>query len=607
MKKFPYPSSSSLLFILFILFILFSFFYFFGCVQTNVYPSEPEKIERMAIEDTDKDGIPDKYFYEFQPKKIADVSLKRTLLSTKTEKGYNVSIVLTLIVEKPGGMKNVYINEKIPFSVNLEEINFETKYSKVIRKEIPILVSWEYSFSGGERIVKNIIYSTTILSEPTKACVEKNVFSSEIKVESYEFLLFENLKKIHTNLLSLFTSINFYLGIGVYGGFLFLIFLIALEIFSLFAAFVSSLVKRKKFWDEVYKWIGRGRKENLVWIVGSIVLLFLGAIISVVPKEIEGSEKLGTIERLGSNAINSFGTVIFIFGEVFLIYIVFDALKGKIYGERYFLSEFDVLKGKIKIGFEKLKKLEEKISACNSMNLDTSTESIIHSIEEKRLKKIYAEINEENYEIYAPIVSKSISDIDSAIDGLTTKMEINENWKEWERKIEDILIKKEEVNVEDLTFIPSEWRKWALSKYYGEHLGEALTLKGDTLSRMKIVSVGKGEIERILSDFMGCARMEGTAIVRKDGLIIASKIRKDIDNNLVAAIAAKLVGNAEMVSHELDKGSVSSVILRTKEGDTLISSGEKIILISLISAGENTGYVMSEAEKVIEKLNNMLK
>jgi predicted regulator of Ras-like GTPase activity (Roadblock/LC7/MglB family) len=582
-------------------------FFLLGCTQVNVYPSENEKIKISSIKDTNNDGVPDEYFYEFLEKNISGVSVKRTISSKKAAAGNNLTVVLTIIVENPGAMTKVNINEKITpaISEDLDKIKFSPSGYKILRGEVPFLISWEFSFSGGERIVKTIEYSTVIFQEPTKGWVEKNIFSPEIRVERAEILIFESLKEKNKQIISFFTSFNFYFGLAIYAGFLFFVFLVFLEIFSLILAFFSSLIKKKKFWDEVYKFVGKGKKENTPWIIGGIIFLIVGSAVIIFSSEVEGSEKLGITKRIGANPILSSGSAIIIFGLVSLIYVLFDIIKGKIYGERYFLSDFDILKEKIKIGLEKIKRLEEKIAECSSAGLDTSTESIIYSIEEKRLKKIYGEIDEENYEIYSPIVIKSISDIDSAIESLTTKLEINKNWKNWSKKIDEILMKKDKVKASELEFIPQEWRKWALAKYHGEHLGEAISLKGDVLSRIKIVSIGKGKIERILSDFMASAKMDGTAVVRKDGLIIASKIKEDIDKNLVSAIAAKMIANAEMVSNELDKGSVSYIVLKTTERDTIIYSGEKIILIALVSPTENTGYVISEAEKVVKKLNEI--
>ncbi len=579
-----------------------------GCTQVSFYPSEAEKIKISSIKDTNNDGIPDEYYYEFLEKNVSKVSVQRKIFSRRTDFGNNFTVSIVIVVEDPGAMTKVTINEKIPVSVSddLRKVKFYPPGYKVLRKEVPFVVSWEFSISSEEKIVvKTVEYSTVIFQEPTKGWVEKNIFSPDISVERAEILLLENLKERNKELISLFTSFNFYIGIGIYVGFLFLFFLVFFEVLCLVLAFFSSLSKKRKFWDEVYKFIGKGKKENAPWIIGGMIFLIVGVAVIIFSSEVEGSEKLGVVERIGANPIPSIGSTILVFGLISLIYVLFDIVKGKIYGERYYLSDFDILKEKIKIGLEKIRKLEEKIAECNSMGLDTSIESVVYSIEEKRLKKIYGEIDEENYEMYVPLVTKSISDIDSSIESLSTKLDINKNWRSWSKKIDEILMRKDKVKASDLDFIPAEWRKWALARYHGEHLGEAISLKGDTLSRIKIVSIGKGEIERILSDFMRSAKMDGTAVVRKDGLVIASKIKENIDKNLISAIAAKIIANAEMVSNELDKGSVTHIILKTTEGDTIIYSGEKIILIALVSPAENTGYVVSEAEKVIKKLNEI--
>jgi len=207
--------------------LIFIVLLFTGCTQVSVYPSENEKIKISSIKDTNGDGVPDEYFYDFVEKNVSGVSVKRTISSKKTDLGNNITIVLTIMVQNPGAMTKVTIGEKIlpGISSDLDKIRFSPAGYKVVRGEPPFLISWDFSLSGGELLVKTIEYSTVILQEPNKKWVEQNIFSPEIKVERAEILLFESLKEKNNQLLKFFTSFHFYFGLALYGGFLFALFL----------------------------------------------------------------------------------------------------------------------------------------------------------------------------------------------------------------------------------------------------------------------------------------------------------------------------------------------------------------------------------------------
>jgi hypothetical protein len=155
---------------------------FTGCTQVSVYPSENEKIKVSSIKDTNGDGVPDEYFYDFVEKNVSGVSVKRTISSKKTDLGNNITVVLTIMVQNPGAMTKVTIGEKIfpGISSDLDKIRFSPAGYKVVRGEPPFLINWDFSLSGGELLVKTIEYSTVILQEPNKRWVEQNIFSPEI-------------------------------------------------------------------------------------------------------------------------------------------------------------------------------------------------------------------------------------------------------------------------------------------------------------------------------------------------------------------------------------------------------------------------------------------
>jgi predicted regulator of Ras-like GTPase activity (Roadblock/LC7/MglB family) len=105
---------------------------------------------------------------------------------------------------------------------------------------------------------------------------------------------------------------------------------------------------------------------------------------------------------------------------------------------------------------------------------------------------------------------------------------------------------------------------------------------------------------------MSEGRMEGVAAIRKDGLLVASMLPKEIDSNLISAISAKMIANSDMASQEFEKGRTNYILLKGIEGDSVIYVGRKVILLSLLKKGESIGFVISEIAKATEKIDAMI-
>lgn len=117
----------------------------------------------------------------------------------------------------------------------------------------------------------------------------------------------------------------------------------------------------------------------------------------------------------------------------------------------------------------------------------------------------------------------------------------------------------------------------------------------------------KERLELILGDLRKAADVEASAIVRRDGLMIASDLPSRIDSRTVAAMTAALVGTAETCSNELKRGSFSEVVVDSEKGKVVaIGAGPLAILVCLMRPEGNLGYVLLAMERAAKNIDGLL-
>jgi len=591
--------------------LLLSLVMFSGCIQKNIYPSEKETIQTEKMQDTNNDGIPDEIVYIFTPKQIQGVTVTREIWVHKNL-GNNVTVKLNVYTAASDKITDITLKETIPSSLalNLDKLSFQPKYNELVRAEPPITVSWKFTLSGSESLGKTLIYSTVVYQEINKAWVEKYAQSPYIEVSIIDpknVPFFVTVSKLGESVYDLLkANLDFYIASSVYATLIFIMVLVYLELLALVGAYVASMVKKTPLMNEVYNFIGHGRKDNTVWIITGIVAIIIGVVIIMFTKEVPGSSEMETLVRLGSNVPKLIGGFAIAIGIISLYYSIIDIIKGILFGERYYMTPLDLAKEKIKHATEWVDELENKIMTAVENKIDTETEEVVAQVARKRIERIMMELNQENAEQYLNEINKTINEVQAAIDGLGSKGEMLENWPKWRNEIDELLKQGDSVSISSLTQIPPRWRKWALARYMSEHIGESLTIEEGVLKRIKTVTIDKNEVVLVLNGLMSEGRMEGVAAIRKDGLLVASMLPKEIDSNLISAVSAKMIANSDMASQEFEKGRTNYILLKGIEGDSVIYVGRKVILLSLLKKGESIGFVISEIAKATEKIDAMI-
>jgi predicted regulator of Ras-like GTPase activity (Roadblock/LC7/MglB family) len=92
---------------------------------------------------------------------------------------------------------------------------------------------------------------------------------------------------------------------------------------------------------------------------------------------------------------------------------------------------------------------------------------------------------------------------------------------------------------------------------------------------------------------MSTPDVEGSALVHNSGLIIASTLPAEIEEDRVAAMSAALLALDERISEELARGSLDQVFIKSNHGYIfMISVGEEAVLTTLVRDQAMVGLVL---------------
>jgi uncharacterized protein len=124
---------------------------------------------------------------------------------------------------------------------------------------------------------------------------------------------------------------------------------------------------------------------------------------------------------------------------------------------------------------------------------------------------------------------------------------------------------------------------------------------------VRVVKTQREEIENILRKLSAVGQVEGTAIVSRDGLLIADALPKNIDAEIFSSMSATMHGAAETAISELKRG-VCQMTIAESDKSIVVSLGVNptFILVSLAAKGVNLGLLRVEMKKTSAQIAKML-
>jgi len=102
--------------------------------------------------------------------------------------------------------------------------------------------------------------------------------------------------------------------------------------------------------------------------------------------------------------------------------------------------------------------------------------------------------------------------------------------------------------------------------------------------------------------------IEASAVVSVDGLIIASALPAEIEEDRVSAMSAAMLSLGDRIAEELGRGSLEQVYIRGALGYVILTAvGEEAVLTALARQNSKLGLIFLEMRRAAEALEEIVK
>jgi uncharacterized protein len=101
--------------------------------------------------------------------------------------------------------------------------------------------------------------------------------------------------------------------------------------------------------------------------------------------------------------------------------------------------------------------------------------------------------------------------------------------------------------------------------------------------------------------------IEASAVVSVDGLIMASALPADVEEDRIAAMSAAMLSLGERIASELGRGGLEQLYVRGAEGFVFLSAiGEEAVLTALARTDAKLGLVFLDMRRATEDLSKFV-
>jgi len=101
--------------------------------------------------------------------------------------------------------------------------------------------------------------------------------------------------------------------------------------------------------------------------------------------------------------------------------------------------------------------------------------------------------------------------------------------------------------------------------------------------------------------------IEASAVVSVDGLMIASALPRDVEEDRVAAMSAAMLSLGERTATELTRGNLSEVYVKGENGYVLLmAAGEEAVLTALARKDAKLGLVFLDMKRTAGEVGKLV-
>jgi predicted regulator of Ras-like GTPase activity (Roadblock/LC7/MglB family) len=114
-------------------------------------------------------------------------------------------------------------------------------------------------------------------------------------------------------------------------------------------------------------------------------------------------------------------------------------------------------------------------------------------------------------------------------------------------------------------------------------------------------------VDRLRDLQTGTPDIEASAIVSLDGLIMASALPVNVEEDRVSAMSAAMLSLGERISGELGRGALDQVYIRGNSGYVILMSvGDAAVLTALIRENAKLGLIFLDLKRASGDLEKLL-
>ncbi len=114
-------------------------------------------------------------------------------------------------------------------------------------------------------------------------------------------------------------------------------------------------------------------------------------------------------------------------------------------------------------------------------------------------------------------------------------------------------------------------------------------------------------VERLRAMQAAAPDIEASAVVSVDGLIMASALPQDVEEDRVSAMSAAMLSLGERISGELGRGGLEQVYIKGDAGSIVLTSiGSEAVLTALARQDAKLGLIFLEMRRAAEDLAKLV-